>query len=42
MSIDPNAGIATHLFEQAGALEQAAQLASSWFTNHLPLLQHTP
>ena len=25
---------ATHLFEQAGALEQVARLASSWFTAH--------
>ena len=32
---------ATHLFEEAGALEQAAQLASSWFTSHLTLLQYT-
>ena len=32
---------ATHLFEEAGALEQAAQLASSWFTTHLAALQHT-
>ena len=33
---------ATHLFEEAGALEQVAQLASSWFTTHLTALQHTP
>ena len=32
---------ATHLFEEAGALEQVAQLASSWFTTHLTSLQHT-
>ena len=32
---------ATHLFEEAGALEQAAQLASSWFTAHLASLRHT-
>ena len=32
---------ATHLFEKAGALEQAAQLASSWFTTHLTLRQHS-
>src|SRR5450830_936481 len=29
----------THLFEEAGALEQVAQLASSWFPTHLTLLQ---
>ena len=27
---------ATHLFEEPGALEQVAELASSWFTRHLP------
>ena len=32
---------ATHLFEEAGALEQAAQLASSWFTAHLTPLRQT-
>ena len=32
---------ATHLFEETGALEQVAQLASSWFTNHLTSLQYT-
>ena len=32
---------ATHLFEEAGALEQVAQLASSWFTAHLTFLRHT-
>ena len=32
---------ATHLFEEAGALEQVAQLASSWFTAHLTSLQYT-
>ncbi len=26
---------ATHLFEEAGALERAARLASDWFVNHL-------
>ena len=26
---------ATHLFEEAGALEQVVHLASSWFTAHL-------
>jgi dienelactone hydrolase len=26
---------ATHLFEEAGALEQVAQLASGWFVSHL-------
>ena len=29
---------ATHLFEETGALEQVAQLASSWFTAHLTSL----
>jgi len=32
---------ATHLFEEAGTLEQVAQLASSWFTTHLTSLQYT-
>ena len=32
---------ATHLFEEAGALEQVAQLASSWFTAHLTSVQYT-
>jgi putative phosphoribosyl transferase len=27
---------ATHLFEEPGALEQVAHLASAWFTHHLP------
>lgn len=27
---------ATHLFEEAGALEQVAQLAADWFLQHLP------
>ena len=31
---------ATHLFEEAGTLEQVAQLASSWFTSHLTLQKH--
>jgi putative phosphoribosyl transferase len=26
---------ATHLFEEAGALEEVARLATDWFTNHL-------
>jgi putative phosphoribosyl transferase len=26
---------ATHLFEEPGALEQVAGLASDWFVNHL-------
>ena len=32
---------ATHLFEEAGALEQVAPLASSWFTTHLTSLRDT-
>ena len=32
---------ATHLFEETGALEQVAQLASSWFTAHLTSLRYT-
>ena len=32
---------ATHLFEEAGTLEQVAQLASSWFTAHLTSLRYT-
>ena len=32
---------ATHLFEEAGTLEQVAQLASSWFTAHLTSVQYT-
>ena len=32
---------ATHLFEEAGALERVAQLASSWLTPHLTSLRHT-
>ena len=27
---------ATHLFEEPGALEQVAKLASDWFINHIP------
>jgi putative phosphoribosyl transferase len=27
---------ATHLFEEPGALEKVAQLASDWFVNHIP------
>jgi len=26
---------ATHLFEEPGALEQVAKLASDWFVNHI-------
>ena len=33
--------LATHLFEEAGTLEQVAQLASSWFTAHLTSLRYT-
>ncbi|UUZ78072.1 alpha/beta fold hydrolase [Polaromonas sp. P1(28)-13] len=32
---------ATHLFEEAGALEQVAQLAGSWFITHLTSRQYT-
>ena len=32
---------ATHLFEEAGALEQVARLASSWFTAHLTSPRYT-
>ncbi len=32
---------ATHLFEEAGALEQVAQLACSWFLSHLTSRQYT-
>jgi putative phosphoribosyl transferase len=28
---------ATHLFEEPGAMQEVARLASSWFTNHLAL-----
>jgi putative phosphoribosyl transferase len=31
---------ASHLFEEAGALEAAAQMASEWFSNHLHPLTH--
>lgn len=31
---------ATHLFEERGALEQVARLASEWFLNHLHALEH--
>ena len=31
---------ATHLFEDTGALEQVAQLASSWFITHLTSLKY--
>jgi hypothetical protein len=26
---------ATHLFEESGALEKVAQLATDWFVNHI-------
>jgi putative phosphoribosyl transferase len=29
---------ATHLFEEAGALEQVAELAAGWFERHLTAL----
>lgn len=32
---------ATHLFEEAGALEQVAQLAGAWFITHLTSRQYT-
>jgi putative phosphoribosyl transferase len=32
---------ATHLFEEPGTLEQVAELASRWFTNHLTYITHT-
>ena len=32
---------ATHLFEEAGALDQVPQLASSWFAAHLTFQRHT-
>ena len=32
---------ATHLFEEAGALEQVARLATSWFTRHLSTRRDT-
>ena len=31
---------ATHLFEEAGALEEVSRLASSWFTAHLTRVEH--
>ena len=33
---------ATHLFEEPGALETVASLASDWFTQHLPALGACP
>ena len=33
---------ATHLFAEAGALEQVADLAASWFVAHLTPLTHAP
>jgi putative phosphoribosyl transferase len=33
---------ATHLFEEAGALEQVAALASAWFTRHLTVVPAAP
>jgi putative phosphoribosyl transferase len=32
---------ATHLFEEPGALEEAARLAGDWFVNHLGRVGHT-
>ncbi len=31
---------ATHLFEEPGALDQVADLATRWFTTHLAALTH--
>jgi pimeloyl-ACP methyl ester carboxylesterase len=31
---------ATHLFEEPGALEQVARLATEWFATHLPQAKH--
>jgi hypothetical protein len=31
---------AIHLFEEAGALERVARLASDWFHNHLRAVGH--
>jgi len=31
---------ATHLFEEAGALEQVADLAVQWFHRHLTVVLH--
>jgi putative phosphoribosyl transferase len=31
---------ASHLFEEAGALEKVAELASDWFTRHLARVEH--
>ena len=33
---------ATHLFEESGSLEQVAELARDWFTNHLSLAAARP
>jgi putative phosphoribosyl transferase len=33
---------ATHLFEEAGALEQVAELAGRWFASHLPAASAAP
>jgi len=33
---------ATHLFEEPGALDEVARLASAWFTHHLPGWVHVP
>lgn len=38
MAIVPGA---THLFEEPGALQQVAQLASRWFTRHLVHAEHS-
>jgi dienelactone hydrolase len=32
---------ATHLFEEAGALEQVSQMASSWFAAHMAPVEHS-
>lgn len=32
---------ATHLFEEAGALEQVSDLAVRWFSRHFPVVQET-
>ena len=31
---------ATHLFEEAGALERVADLAADWFASHLHVQRH--
>jgi len=32
---------ATHLFEEPGTLEQAADLAAGWFTRHLQVAEES-